>query len=182
MKIFLKSIIFFLLIFISIPAFADRPGDSAISDEPQTTNEVEEEHPEHSLAHKVLLYIPNRILDVFDIFRVRARVGPGFALGVRATEIVQLYLGSYVSVWAGLPGPRLEPRIPIPAGLESLNGSSVSLLNGTFTTNAEPEYSPTEFGLSLQALVVGVDIGIDPVEFLDLISGLVMFDARKDDF
>ena len=38
----------------------------------------------HSLAHTLLFYIPNRVLDAVDIVRLRVRVGPGVALGARA--------------------------------------------------------------------------------------------------
>ena len=44
---------------------------------------VEPEQPKHGFGHKLLFYIPNRVLDVFDFVRLRVRVGPGLAVGAR---------------------------------------------------------------------------------------------------
>src|SRR5258708_7862594 len=61
--------------------------------------------PHHSVLHKVLLYIPNRIVDFFDIFRVRVRLGPGVAASVRATKYASAFIGTYATTYVGLPGP-----------------------------------------------------------------------------
>ena len=135
----------------------------------------------HSVLHKIAFYLPNRVLDILDIVRVRARVGPGVAVGVRATKYAQGYLGSYASVYAGLPGPRLR-RFPVsPIGLESYNGAAVSLVEATAGGGIGPNYSPTEFGVTLQAGVIGFDLGIDPYEIIDFGLGIIGLDPRDDD-
>jgi hypothetical protein len=134
-----------------------------------------------TVAHKVLFYIPDRVLDAFDIVRLRARVGPGVALGVRATEVVSGFLGAYTSVYAGLPGPRLRPTVKLPIGLESFNGAGVSVASATVSGGIGPDYSPTEFGVSAQVLIVGADVGFDPWELVDFLAGFVMADPRGDD-
>lgn len=136
---------------------------------------------EHSVGHKVLFYIPNRILDFFDIFRFRVRVGPGFALGARATSVAQVYAGTYTSIWAGLPGPRLSSSIPIPLGIESNNGATVSVVDATADGGVGPGYSSSEVGVGLQLAIVGVDLGFDPVEIADFVTGFVTVDLRGDD-
>lgn len=133
------------------------------------------------VVHKIVLYIPNRVFDLVDIVRVRARVGPGVAAGARVTEAADLYLGSYASVFAGLPGPRMGREIPIPAGLETKSGVEASVADATVEGTFGPGYSPTEVGLSLHPILVGADVGIDPVEILDFIVGIVNLDLRKDD-
>ena len=129
----------------------------------------------------VLLYIPNRVFDLFDVFRLRARVGPGVALGVRATSALDVYLGSYISIFAGLPGPRNSPTIPLPLGFESHNGAELSFIDATANVGMSPDYSPTEFGLGLQVAIVGVDVGVDPLEILDFILGFFTLDIQGDD-
>jgi len=144
-------------------------------------SQVEPEKSGHSLGHQVLLYVPNRVLDLFDIARLRARVGPGLGVGVRATKVVSAYLGSYASIYAGLPGPRQGPTIKSPVGLESYSGVDVSVADVTISGSIGPDYSFTEFGVSLHLLLLGLDFGLDPAEVLDFVSGLVLIDIRADD-
>ncbi len=44
------------------------------------------------------------------------------------------------------------------------------------------DYGATEFGVSVQALIVGFDVGVDPLEILDLVTGFVFIDLTGDDF
>lgn len=137
---------------------------------------------ERTLGHKVLFYVPNRVLDVLDVFRVRARVGPGVAVGVRATEWADAYAGVYGAGYVGLPGPR-NRRIPkLPFGIESKSGVEVSkadLSTGLFVF--DPDYGETECGVSAHVLLVGADVGFDPGELLDVVTGLVLIDIKDDD-
>lgn len=134
----------------------------------------------HGILESILLYLPNRLFDLVDIVRLRARVGPGFAMGVRATKIVQANLGGYSTVFVGLPGPRQDPSFPLPLGLEMYAGAALSVAEvGTNTWG--PDYSPTEFGVHTQLALVGFDIGIDPYEIVDLALGLVFLDPVGDD-
>lgn len=143
---------------------------------------LQEENSEgHSFLVGTLLYIPNRVLDVLDIFRCRVRVGPGIAAGVRATEIAEVYAGTYASVYAGLPGPRMRSTPKLPIGLESHNGASVSVADATIDGGIGPDYSPTEFGLGAQLGIVGFDFGFDPVEVADFLTGIFTIDLRDDD-
>jgi hypothetical protein len=135
----------------------------------------------HSVLHQVVLYLPNRVFDLLDVFRIRAEVGPGLAAGVRATKVAQAYVGSHASIYAGLPGPRRKASIPIPVGLESHNGVTVSVLDATVDGGIGPNYSPTEIGVSIHPLIFGVDVGVDPIEVLDFVVGLAGVDIKDDD-
>ena len=135
--------------------------------------DIEPEKPSHSFGHKLLFYIPNRFLDVFDFVRLRVRVGPGFALGGRLTKPLSFFFGGYGSVYVGLPGPRLKPTVKLPVGIENYGGLSLSLLDATNEGLFAPNYSPTEIGYSIQLLIIGADVDVDPVEVIDLALGFL---------
>ena len=136
----------------------------------------------HGVAHKILLYIPNRLLDIFDMARVRVRLGPGLAVDVRATEYADVFLGTYASVYVGLPGPRMRKMPHLPFGVETLSGVEVSVADLSAGLGLGPDYSRTEIGLGVQALIVGADVGVDPMEILDFLGGFFLWDPRHDDF
>jgi hypothetical protein len=134
------------------------------------------------IAWGILMYIPNRIFDVLDIVRARVRIGPGFAIGARVTEYADVFLGSYASVYVGLPGPRgrMIPRLPV--GLESKSGAELSVADVTLEAGLGPDYGIAESGFGLQLGLIGFDIGVDVVEIFDLVVGLFTFDPMDDDF
>lgn len=156
----------------------DQPGGNTETEPPApdpTTVATEEKTPEHGLGHKLLFYLPNRFLDIFDFVRLRARIGPGLAVGARVTKPISVLFGGYASVYAGLPGPRMAPKIKLPVGIDNYAGLSFSFLGFT------PEYSPTEIGAGCQLFLVGADIGVDPIEIVDLALGFLFIDLRGDD-
>ena len=160
---------------------ADAPEQEAAQAE--TRAEPEEEKEGHGIGHRLLFYLPNRVFDVFDLVRARVRVGPGLAVGVRATELADVNLGAYTTLYAGLPGPRGKPRIPLPIGLEVFAGAEVSVLDASTEEGPfSPNYGPTEVGLGFQAAILGLDLGIEPWDFVDLALGLVLLDPNGDDF
>jgi len=158
------------------PCFAETAAEK-----PPTEEEKAPAHESHSAIHKIALYIPNVILDLFDVVRLRVRVGPGIAADVRATKLASVFVGSYGSVYAGLPGPRNRRKPKLPIGLESRSGLQVSVVDGTADTNIGPDYGPTEIGLGVHVLIIGVDVGVEPLELLDFVTGLVFIDLRDDD-
>jgi len=183
-KRILSSIVITFIVCMANP-FAVYAEDSTLSEKSSTTagtdKEIEEDQEGHSFIVGTLLYIPNRVLDILDIFRLRVRVGPGIAVGVRATKVAQAYLGTYASVYAGLPGPRLRSFPKSPVGLESNNGASLSVVDATVGGGIGPDYSPTEFGAGLHLAIIGFDFGIDPLEIVDFATGILTIDIREDD-
>ncbi len=141
--------------------------------------EAESDGP--GVLHRVVMYVPSRVFDVLDIVRLRARLGPGIAVGVRATELADAYIGSYAALYVGLPGPRGRrvPRLPI--GFENNHGVEVSVADASSGFGFGPGYTATEFGAGFQAAILGIDLGIDPFEIVDLAAGLVLLDPRGDD-
>ena len=161
-------------------AFQEAPAAGKPQEAPATQQQAPSEAKEgRSVAHVVLLYIPNRLFDLLDIVRARVRVGPGFGFTIRATELADLKLGAWTSVYVGLHGPRLEPSIPWPVGFDLYSGVGVSVLE---TETSELYYGRGEFGVGLHLLLVGVDVGVDPLEAADFLTGLVTIDLIGDDY
>jgi len=133
-----------------------------------------------SFGHRLLFYIPNRIFDVFDLVRARVRVGPGLAVDARVTKYGDLYAGGYSTLFVGIHGPRTKPRIPWPIGFEARAGIKATSLADVASKG--PAYGYGEVGAGLQAAIVGVDVGVDVVEVLDLVLGLFFIDLTGDDF
>ena len=137
--------------------------------------------PPKSLAHKVLMYVPNRVLDLVDIFRVRLRAGPGLGVHVQATELLSFYGGSYRSVYVGLPGPRESSELRPFAGREDWKGLLLVGVDATDDTPHHPGYANSEFNAGIHLLLVGAEVGFDPVQFGDFLVGLIGRDPRGDD-
>jgi len=132
-------------------------------------------------AKTVVLYVPNRLLDALDVFRARARLGPGAAASVRVTEVADLFLGSYSAAYFGLPGPRGRRAPKLPLGFEARAGAEVGPADVSGGAGFGPDYSATELGLGFQAAILGLDVGFDPWELVDFGAGLLLFDPRDDD-
>ena len=135
-----------------------------------------------SWGKRILCYAPNRVLDFVDMFRARLRLGPGLAVNLRMTDYGAFYYGKYNTVYVGLPGPRAPHRMRLPVGKESLNGIVLAGVDATDDTPHGPEYGAAEADVGVQLLVVGAEVGVDAVEFIDFLAGLVFLDPRDDDF
>jgi hypothetical protein len=44
-----------------------------------------------------------------------------------------------------------------------------------------PNYSSTEFEVSIQLILIGIDIGVDPFEIIDFTGGIFFWDPKEDD-
>jgi hypothetical protein len=126
----------------------------------------------------VVMYIPNRVFDLMDIFRVRLRVGPGISAGVRITRPVSGYLGMHTTVYAGLPGPRGRRKIPWPVGGDVGVGAQASFIDLSERTTY---YDPLELGGEAQILLLGANVGIGVYEIFDFIAGFAFIDLVGDD-
>ena len=142
---------------------------------------VEVEEPKHGLGHKLLFYVPNRFLDLMDMFRARVRVGPGLACSFSFTQRGAFFGGTYNTVYAGLPGPRAPKKFVSPIGREKQKGIILMGVNATDDTDYPPRHAPAEIQIGVQALIVGADVGVDVWEIGDFFCGLILIDLRKDD-
>ena len=123
---------------------------------------------------KALLYLPNRLLDLLDIFRFDVGVGPGFGAVVRVTKWGQAGYRDLepASLRLGLRGRRL------PVFVER---SAEFGIGPTFLSSADREVSPVEVGAGADLLLVGVYAGVCIDEVLDFLGGIVGFDMKDDD-
>jgi hypothetical protein len=160
----------------------DPAGKEAQEPQPKPAPDEAKEEPEEGRGFLVgaLLYLPNRLFDVFDLARVRLRIGPGLSAGLRATRVLNLAIGAHETLFLGLPGPRGEAGIPWPLGIENFSGAEISVVNGTRAGNVF--YGLAEIGGGGQLLLLGGEFGIEPWELVDLVVGLVTLDPVGDDY
>ncbi|MBL8767123.1 MAG: hypothetical protein JNL94_07160 [Planctomycetes bacterium] len=144
--------------------------------------EDDEDADDGSALGAIVLWLPNRVFDLLDVVRLRLRVGPGLGAGVRVTELADVNLGAWSTLFVGIPGPRGEPEINWPFGFETLAGAELSVVDvSTEDDDHAPRYGPAEVGLGIHLAILGLDIGVEPWEAVDFIVGLVFFDPVGDD-
>jgi hypothetical protein len=138
--------------------------------------------PEYpNLGIRLLYYVPNRLLDFIDIFRLRAKIGPGLSANAQITKSFSFYAGRQNVIWVGLPGPRAPYKFRPPAGREQENGIRFIGIDATDDTKHNIDYSPSEAAVGLHLLLAGAEAGVDIVELADFWAGFLMLDIRKDD-
>jgi hypothetical protein len=135
-----------------------------------------------SWGKRILWYVPNRVMDLLDIFRLRVRAGPGLSANLRLTDYGAFYWGKYNTVYLGLPGPRYPYILRSPVGFESLNGMVLAGVDATDDTLHGPQYGASEVDIGVNLFIVGVEAGVDPVEIGDFLGGLIFYDFRGDDY
>ena len=183
MKIMRKSVVWLaMVLFLSGAVIAGATEMIMVSSPAAPFTPAAPMTMEVGLGRRVLWYVPNRFMDLFDMFRFRVRVGPGLAAGLRVTDYAAFYAGNYASVYAGLPGPRNSRYVRWPVGYECLKGVVIGGVNATDDTLYGPGYGRNEIDLGVHLGVVGGEVGFDPLEFADFLTGLFMFDLVRDDY
>lgn len=133
----------------------------------------------HDVAHTALWYLPNRLLDVLDVVRANVKVGQGIAGGVRATRGMEAFIGTYESVYLGLPGPRGGPELRSPVGFEERTRKPGQ--PDRSPKHRGPRYGRGEIGLDVFPFVAGAAVGVDVFELADLLGGFFLLDLAEDD-
>lgn len=142
------------------------------------TTPKEEAKPEkegHGLLATILLYVPNRVIDVFDFARFGVDVGPGIGLDGQATSALQARAITQTSVGAGFQSFR---HLPIQTGVQSALG--VGPVSGDAQVGGWYR-SDSDIRLGAHAAIVGAHAAIDPVEIADFVLGFLFIDIRDDD-
>ena len=123
---------------------------------------------------EVLLYIPNRLLDLIDVFRVDVGVGSSIGGVVRVTEYAQAGYRQMlpVSLRVGDFGRQF------PALVETSNEIGVS---PAFKQSADREVCQAEIGLGADILLIGAYGGVCLDEVADFIGGIFLIDLKGDD-
>lgn len=127
-----------------------------------------------SWVSDILLYIPNRLLDLLDVFRVDVGVGASVGAVVRVTQYAQVGYRQMVpvSLRVGDFGRHF------PALVESSNELGVS---PAFKQSADRQVCPAEIGLGGDLLIAGAYGGICLDELADFFGGIFMIDFKGDD-
>ena len=134
--------------------------------------------PDHLAVVSVLLYPVNRILDIFDIFRMNIGFGPGYGINIRATKVLQAGLESYSTLRVGLGKE---------SGIWSPRYGIVYTESEPFTAGVSLAYmggrqrGMMEVGTTVHLGFVGADAAIDLAEIADFLLGFAMIDFKEDD-
>ena len=132
------------------------------------------QEPVYPWWNGVLWYIPNRVLDLIDIFHVDVGVGNSIGAVVRVSRYVQVgYRGfSPQSHRIGLLG-RKTPYIK--------EKSSEYGLSPYWTASKQRSVCSGEVGAGADLIFVGLYAGICINEVWDFLGGLITYDPERDD-
>ncbi|MCB0323192.1 MAG: hypothetical protein KDD69_06440 [Bdellovibrionales bacterium] len=121
-----------------------------------------------------LYYIPNRILDLIDIFRFDLGVGVSYGGVVRVTRYGQLGFRGFAprSVRFGIRGRRS------PIFVERFPEYGIG---PNFVNTGARLPSQFEVGLGLDALLIGAYAGLSFDELVDFFAGLILLDPKQDE-
>ena len=128
-----------------------------------------------NIAKAALLYIPNRILDIVDIFKVDVGVGPATGGVLRLTKYAQM---GYRHFYPGSFRFGLNGR-DYPVFIEDRDERG---FGPNFVASPERNITPAEIGVGLDVLVVGGYFGVSLDQMVDFIAGLVGLDPEGDDY
>jgi hypothetical protein len=117
-------------------------------------------------------YIPNRLLDALDIFKLTGSGGVGTAVDFRFTRIFEIGFSDYDIVRVGLNGRGS------PVYQEKLSEGSMTLLG--FTSGLATR-DPYEIGTTLHFMIGGVELAANARSLLDFIGGFLLLDLEDDD-
>jgi len=123
---------------------------------------------------KVLLFVPNRFLDLIDIVKADVGVGPAYGGVVRLTRYGQVGYRSMdpLSLRAGLFGRDW------PVEMETDNEFGAGPL---FHQSRDREVCHGELGAGVDLFLVGAYGGVCAEEVIDFLLGFVFLDVMQDD-
>lgn len=158
------------------PADSASSSDAAPAAETSSAEESESEDEGRGFIAGTLLYLPNRVVDLFDIAKVGVDVGPGIGIDVQATKFLQARAMWNLSVGVGFQGLR---HLPFQVGTIAALG--VGPIGGVGSVGGWPR-SDTGFRVGLHVLIVGAHAEVNPYEALDFVLGFLTIDIADDDF
>lgn len=162
---------------------ADEQQEQSSAEAPQLETETSPKSPwgEFPIAEEkedrwwtqILLWVPNRFMDLIDVFRVDVGVGPAYGGVVRLTKYGQVGYRemSPASVRIGDFGRK------IPFTVERSNEFGIG---PGFLQSKDRKVCAGEIGVGAD-LFVGAYAGFCPEELVDFFAGLVFLDVMSDD-
>lgn len=155
-----------------------------------------------STLRRVLCFLPDRILDLLDVFSAEGHVGPGYYCNFHATRALQAGGGVKAVVGLGWNDQRcLGGKTEAEAGLSLLCVGATAYSGATAGTSGlnsgtmlkaglyrpgDPIYQDYSdywaIGFSLTAIRLGLSADFHPVEAADFFLGFFGMDIGRDDF
>lgn len=148
-------------------------------------------------------FVADRARDLAQCIDASAGYSEGFAVNVRATKLAQVGLGGYRGVyWAGLKGGELdvwmEERAELGVGplymhevFRSRGCRLLDIRHPLFGDAGWREHSwdlshltdrgLLDLGVTLNLVIVGLDLALKPAEVADLFAGFAGYDLLEDD-
>lgn len=179
---FYRTIIFIIFLLAPIDLIAqdysrtdDRSDEVAVSPKPGWGDfQIIEEPAGYEWWQHALLWVPNRIMDFIDIFRIDVGVGPSFGGVVRLTKWGQV---GYRVMAPGSLRVGDFGRTP-PIIVESSNEFGIG---PAYVRSKDRDVCGGEFGLGADLFLVGAYGGFCIEELLDFGTGLFFIDIMDDD-
>ncbi len=157
---------------------------------------------ERPLWARILLYLPDRVLDLLDVLSFDVHVGPGVLVNVHLTRAVQLGAGARAVAGIGWHDHRSlgflaqsEAEVVIPAVGTSAWAGAMAGTSGIYAGSdgifdlhrpTIPLYQDFRdywaVGFSTTAVTAGFDFDLHPLEIADFLAGLLTIDFLRDDF
>ena len=141
----------------------------------QGWDEVPPAQPETPLLISIISWLPNRIADAWDIFRVDAGVGPAYGGTIRMTRHLQASYREFEpgSLRVGAMGRRA------PIMWEHSDESGVAPVD--FSPSTQRDVCTYEIGVGVELLAGGAYMGFCPEEVVDFVAGIFFLDTEDDD-
>jgi hypothetical protein len=122
----------------------------------------------------VWLWLPNRLMDFFDIFRVDIGIGPAHGAVLRLSKYAQLGYRDMTPTSLRIGDFGRNP----PYLSESSPEYGISPF---YVESKERAVCPGEIGAGVDVLIAGAYVGICLDEVADFAAGLFFFDIKSDD-
>lgn len=153
-------------------------------------------------AWRVLLYLPDRLLDLADVFSVDLHLGFGLYANVHATRALQAGaggrgvtgLGWHERRSLGIREQQESGFVLAAIGAETSSGTQ-SGTSGIYSWSetvaglqqpTDPLYQELRdywaLGAALTVVFLGLDLDVHPLQAADFVAGLVTVDFLRDDF
>lgn len=157
---------------------------------------------EREVWQQVVLWIPDRVLDLLDIVSFDVHMGWGVFADAHATRAMQLVGGARVTGGIGLHDHRslgmksqgeagfnvaILGAHSYAGGLVGTSGAQAAISNSAgWHEPTDPLYRSLRdywaFGASATAAIIGAEVEIHPVQIADFVAGWIGIDFLNDDF
>jgi hypothetical protein len=127
--------------------------------------------------HAVVMWLPNRVIDLFDVARAGVDLGPGIGLDFAATHYARIAAMTRTSGGLGFQTFR---HPPVKFGHEDYmiaghHSAEAGIGNGWY----QHVY---DFRIELHVLIVGAHAAVNVGEIFDFFAGFFFFDPMNDDY